>query len=308
MQPLFYFPSTLVGIDDQLDSLRAITSILRPIQLSLNIFQDAHTALDFLNNYQSLLSHTPFLHPLTDGDNIGLPEHCPVNFNVLNIADLANIADRNSEISVLIIDFSMPNINGLTLCRMLKNSPMKKILLTGAHNYQEALTAFNEGVIDRFIQKDSVNLGTELREAIQTLTHQYFANQSRTLLTHLEASNLTPLSDPVFIQFFDAWRKENNIIEYYLIDKIGSFLGINAQGKKRYFIIHTKSSLNDFEELYGEAHNQIPELFHELQRKEKIPFFGIGLSAFDEEISNWNKHFYTANVLEGREIYYVAII
>lgn len=91
----------------------------------------------------------------------------------------------------------------------------------------------------------------------------------------------------------------------FLID---SLLYINARDEKRYFLIHTKSTLHDFEELYGEARDKIPALFHQLQRKEKIPFFGIGLSPFDEEISNWDKHFYTTNVLEGRERYYVATI
>lgn len=308
MQPLFYFPSTIVGIDDHRDSLVAIDTILASSNL-INTFQNPQDALNFLNHYHAPLSLIPFLRPVTEGDEIGFPEHCPVDLNVLDIAKLADFNERQKEISVLIVDFNMPEINGLELCRKLKGTSMKKILLTGENNYKEALAAFNNQIIDNFIQKDSPSLVEELTQATKRLTVQYFSEKSLALLTHLEASHSLPLSDSAFINFFENWRKENKISEYYLIDKIGSFLCINNKGNKQHLILHTKSSLQDFSALYEkEITSQIPELFHDLCTYQKIPFFGVGRSPWEEEICSWEKYFHPSNTLEGKEKYFWTVI
>lgn len=304
MQPLFYFPSTMICIDDHPDSIAALNTIFKPIR-PINTFQDPQEALHFLNHYHSPLSLIPFLRAVTDGDNIGLTEYCPVDLNVLNIAKLAEFSERNKEISLLVIDYNMPEINGIELCRALKGTAMKKILLTGENNYKVALAAFNERIIDNFIQKDSPTLVEELIQSSQTLSHQYFLEKSQALLTHLEASKPLPLSDKKFIVFFEAWRNKNNITEYYLIDKIGSFLCFNHQGEKIHFIVHTESSLKEFSDLYEkEAGNEIPDLFQKLHRYEEIPFFGVGRSPWEEEVNTWVNYFYVAENFEGREIYY----
>lgn len=307
MQPLFYFPSTLIAVDDHRDSLTALHGLFEPFY-PFKTFHKPQEALKFLQNYVPPLSSIPSLKAMTEGENVGLLDSCPVDFNVLDIAQLADLPNRQQEISVLIIDFNMPELNGLELCKKLKHLPMKKILLTGENTYREALLAFNEQIIDSFLQKESPTLGDELLESAQFLTQQYFFEKSQSLLTHLEANKPLPLSDSLFIAFFENWRKENNITEYYLIDKTGSFLCITKQGEKRHFIMHTESSLKEFAEFNeGEAGQIVPELFQALYNHQKIPFFGVGQLPLDTEYENWGSCFYPARLLEGRERYWWAI-
>lgn len=307
IQPLFYFPSTSISVDDHQESLTAICRIFQKTH-TINTFKEPKKALAFLKDYRAPLSSLPFLRALTD-ENIDLPEYCPVDFNVLNISQLIDYTERQKEISVLIIDLNMPEINGLDICRAIKGSAMKKILLTGESDYLQAIAAFNENIIDHFIQKDSKTISDDLIQSVNNLTHQYFFERTKALQDHLETREPLPLSDKKFILFFQNWRKENNITEYYLIDKTGSFLCIDATGKKLYFVIHTNKTLNTFVELYEEeTEDDIPLLMESIRCREKIPFFGIGQSAWQKDTKTWKNYFYPAEILEGRETYYWAAI
>lgn len=308
IQPLFYFPSTMIAVDDQPNTLLSV-NLLFEKNYQMRTFQDPQNALDDLTNYRPPLSQIPFLRAATENMNSDLLENCPVDFNVLNIAQLAEYAERQKEISVLIIDFNMPGMNGLEVCRALQDTPMKKILLTGDSNYQEAIAAFNGRIIDHFIHKGSATLTEELTRSVQNLTTQYFYERSQALLAHLETYKPLPLSDPKFIAFFEAWCQKNTIREYYLMDRTGSFLCINAQGKTLHFVVHTDNTLNTFVDLYDdETRDELPALLQSVRDRQKIPFFGLGRSSWQVDISVWGQYFYSAEVLEGRENYYWTVI
>lgn len=114
------------------------------------------------------------------------------------------------------------------------------------------MNAFNDGIIDCFIRKDELALTTDLLSYIQKLHIHYFVDMTKPFLTHLEADYKLPQSDPIFINFFYDWCRNNEIIEYYLIDKNGTFLTINKDGHAKYFLTHTDRSLETFTELYQE--------------------------------------------------------
>jgi len=68
----------------------------------------------------------------------------------------------------------MPNMTGLDLCYKLQDFPFKKILLTGEMQHEEAVKAFNAGLIDRFIRKYDPDLFSVLKTHIKILERQYF--------------------------------------------------------------------------------------------------------------------------------------
>jgi CheY-like chemotaxis protein len=178
---------------------------------------------------------------------------------------------KQQEITILIVDYKMPELNGLDLCRALKDLAIKKILLTGEGGNSEAVDAFNEKLIHHFIRKDSATLLEDIQASIEELSLYYFSEQSKPLLKHLETKYLLPVSDKIFQKHFLNWKAKNDIIEYYLIEKFGSFLCFNSKGETYYFITHTKDSLQYFLSLCEESHIIIPE---EIKNAQKIPFFG----------------------------------
>jgi CheY-like chemotaxis protein len=297
--PMFYFPTTTIWVDDNNNFLKAAEEILGSNQLKT--FNDPQACLSFFTSYQSIFSKIPFLHGCIDNDYYGSVNHSPVDFNVPALQQIKDHSERQNEISVVIVDYKMPGMNGIELCRELKNSPIKKILLTGEANAKEAITAFNENIIDRFIPKNSTSLVNDVRTHLNNLNLQYFCERTYGLLQHLEADSKLPLTDPSFIDFFNHWRQAHAIKEYYLIDKNGSLHVTNEKNQSYYFILHTDKSLNSFITLYQD---EIPDMMAAIKNREKIPFFGVGREGWEFETKEWSNYFYEPQVLAGRENYY----
>ena len=81
----------------------------------------------------------------------------------------------------------MPSLNGVEFCSQLKQKSFKKIMLTGKAGESVAVQAFNEGIIDKFIRKDSPNFEKTLTVAIEELQHEYFRNLSTVVTDSLAA-------------------------------------------------------------------------------------------------------------------------
>lgn len=307
LQPMFYFPSTLVWLDDDPLFIQASLPALEKPHYPLKVFNHPHDCLVFFEHYSPPLSKMPFLRGSTHDEYYETLQHSPVDFNVLSIGNLAEYDKRHHEVSVLIIDFNMPDMNGLEVLQQLRHCPMKKILLTGETDYHNAVNAFNEGIIDRFVQKNSPTLFADLKQYVCLLNRQYFDELTQPLLAHLETERKIPLSDPIWIDFFQAWCRTNAIREYYLIDKTGSFLCINQQDEAFYFILHTENTLDAFVKTYEED-EELKSFVDSVKMREKIPFFGCGKEAWQFEAKNWEAHFYSAATLQGRELYHWHVI
>jgi CheY-like chemotaxis protein len=302
--PLFSYPATVVCVDDDPLFIASVTQLLKNSHTTT--FNSPEQSIKFFQQYKPLLQKINFMRGYTEVEGYDMLNHMPVDFNVSALKELYTNSERSGEVTVLVTDYNMPSMNGIDLCRALRALPMKKILLTGAADYQQAVTAFNEGLIDCFIQKDSQTLAQDILFHLKRLSHQYFVDRSRQLLNHLETDYPLPLSDPIFISFFEEWCKKNEIQEYYLIDKHGNFLLIDKEGKKSYFIIHTERTLGVFIEFHQDDKESAP-FIRAVESGEKIPFFGEGVESWELQPDQWAACFYSSQLLVGQQKYYWAI-
>jgi len=299
--PLFRYPTTVSWVDDDDVLLQVATDIIGQDE-NLITFNSPSSFLSFISTYVPHLETVHFTAPKTECDDYETVNHLPIDINSLAFFQLPTQPERKKEISLLIVDYHMPEITGLELCRHLKNKPFKKILLTGEATIKQAVAAFNEGIIDCFLQKDSPTLIDDIKKHLCILKDEYFLDQSKSLLLHLETDKKIPLSDPIFVSFFKSWCKENEIQEYYLFDKQGNMQVVNSKGKSC-FVIHTDNSLDQFCEIYGD-NQDASHLIADVKERKKVPFFGIGLEGWQCNKNDWPQHFYVPEVLEGREKYY----
>ncbi|HEX4044572.1 MAG TPA: response regulator, partial [Gammaproteobacteria bacterium] len=209
--PLFYFPSTICWVDDDDLFLTAINSTFGT-HYRCRTFNTPEKALQFFTSYTPAVAQIELIRPFTESDLFDTSQHLPVNLNIPAITRLSQMANNLLEISLLIIDYSMPRTNGLEICQRLKHLPFKKILLTGELTNETALTAFNQGLIDKFIKKDH-GITETLKSTINALCDQYFCEQTNHLLIHMETIRKSPLSDPAFCEFFHTLRQKLNIKE-----------------------------------------------------------------------------------------------
>lgn len=304
--PLFYFKPTVGWVDDDASFLNTINIIFKN-HYHCSMFNKPEHAIDYIKSYQSPLSQINFKREFTESDRFGAHDHFPVDINIKNIRNLVSLPEKSSEIAVLVVDYHMPDSNGVELCEKLKSIPIKKILLTGEGTIETAIDAFNKGLIDKYIKK-GCDLGGKLKEYIDELIFQYFYEKSENLISHLEASKPSLLSDPIFANHFKAWCKTHDINEYYLINKQGSFLTKDKDGKLVYFIIMSEQERDDFIKNNDELVDIVNPLLTSMSEGKIIPFFGHDKESWEIDLNEWGNYFYPAEVLEGREKYYWTVV
>ncbi len=304
--PLFYFKPTICWIDDDQLFLAAVNVSFKKNYNCLT-FNKPDEAINFFHTYQSPLSAMTFKREFIESDKFGIHDHYPVDIKISNIKNLLNMTDKLHEIAVLVIDYNMPNTNGLEICKQLQSFTMKKILLTGDAGQGKAVEAFNLGLIDKFIEKGH-NIADKLQKCVEELIYQYFYERTANLISHIEASRPSLLSDHHFVKFFNIWRIENKIEEFYLINRQGSFLVKDKNGKLAYFVVMSEDDKNEFLKLNDELLEEAGQLLTDVARGKLIPFFGVGKESWDIDVKEWGEYFFSAQVIEGRGRYYWAVV
>ncbi len=304
--PLIYYPTTVCWVDD--DSLLLETfTICFEDKLTIQAENHPKIALEKLCQHHDLLQPENLLRSCVDHEDYDLSDHLPVDINFSAIDDIRNNPERYHDIAVLIVDYNMPEMDGITLCHQLKSLPAKKILLTGERDPQKAITAFNDGIIDRFICKGEADLDDILLTHINTLTQDYFIQQTAALRHHIEADKKLPQSDPVFCEIFDEIAIKHHITAYFLADKNGGMILINSQQDTFYLVVHTKATLDQFVSLH-EGNAETQSLVAAVTKRESIPFFGKGKEAWDVDPEEWPQHFYAPLQSQNNATYYCAVV
>lgn len=298
--PLFYFPTSVIYVDDDLASIDAFSHLLDD-ELELLCYTDSKKVLEYFSKYKSPLDSISFTNKVFDIDDQNT--QATIQLDISKIIQLIKSKVKYDEVSVLLTDYHMsPNLDGLELCKALKGQRIKKMLLTQLQDYELAKSALNSGVIDFFANK-SDHL-EQVESTLVDLAKHYFSDMTATLLQHLETNKTSPFSDPVFIRFFNDLVGEHSISEYYLIDKNGSYLLITKDDKRYVLIVHTDNSLEEFVDLLKE-YNKLDEVIKLIENKEYIPFFGIEKSLTNSVVSKINNYLFKAQLLEGKQKYYV---
>lgn len=305
--PLYHFNPSLCFIDDDPYLLSALTMNFSNSYHCYS-FTSPIKALDFLQSYQSPLSNINFTG---SHDHLDV-HHADITTSYLNLKEISNLHKnplRLNELTVLIVDQQMPEISGLELCQQIKHMPIKKLLLTADTNHHQAIDAFNANIIDMFINKGNEKLPKVLDAYVKQLNHKYFIDKTYSFLMHIESDKKKILSDPLFYDFLNTYHKENNICEYYLIDKSGSFLLLNNKQEISYIIVMTDEDIENFINLNQDsATPAVEDLLIQMSNHQLLPFFGIGKECWQVDMQLWRSYFYPAKQLVGRETYTYSII
>ncbi len=304
--PTCYFPSTTLFLDDSRDFLLNFVLQLDE-NVAYRIFDTPLEALNFIHNRRyklELLSH----HCISESPEA---KNGPLTNHTIHL-DLATIHAeiynpyRFSEISVVVVDYAMPGMDGLEFCRRIENPNIKKILLTGQADENMAIAAFNEGLIDRYIKKSDVHVAELITKSIYELQSSYFQAMSDTVVKMLSAHSPTCLQDKKFAGFFKQLCKEKGIVEYYLIDNSGSFLMLDEDATASFLIVKNRLDMRlhyDFARDNGAGEDVLEQLNH----FEKIPLFWQSQYSATQRI-DWSTCLVDANRFISDDTYYYAFV
>src|SRR5690606_33452954 len=152
---LFYYPTQTILVDDDPDFLDAVSLLLHS-STSYRLFQSAKQALTHVNGSNQ---HVEMIRRCYSSYKTG-----PFDSDTLNHVDINEIykevynSERFLPPTVVVVDYSMLEMNGLEFCIALSNPYVKKILLTGQADTDLAVQAFNDRLIDQYISKKDQNL------------------------------------------------------------------------------------------------------------------------------------------------------
>lgn len=303
--PVYSHPTLTVLVDDSDSFLRSLSFQLDPM-LASQTFHDTTTALQWLR--QGPPSGCVPLHVNFDMHNLPA-DQCNVALDLERIYRIGEQRQRFATPSVLVVDYSMPQMNGLEFCAAVEHLPCKKILFTGAADEKIAVSAFNRGLIDRYIKKSDDHALDILELEIAALQRDYFDTQSETLRELVLLHNYNFLGDPALARLVRELSARMGFVEHYIFPNPTGILFLDKHGKASLMMIETEQGMYAQYEIARDS-DAPPSLMDALLERRVLPFFSDpdGDGMYSRRVGeNWHRYCAAPQICQGRETYYWAL-
>lgn len=302
---LCYYPTTVVMVDDDAKFLNKMSKELVKNKIAVKSFTNPSQSVDFINHPPQRLSFIKAV--LKPGE--ASKGHIVVNIDLREIQQQILSPDRFSEITLVTMEYSMPGITELNFSQHIHKDDIQFMLLTQRAGQGLAIQAFNKGLIHQFIMKDHPALASHVLNTIANQQLRHFQRQSNIIfsrypqLQKLEAM----LTDPPLVEFFHKQCAKNNIVEYYLLDREGSFLLADGKGNLQILVLKNEDSMENYYQK-ARAAESTPSIITKLEKRTHVPLF----YSRDEATSSpdsWEPCLFPAKMLKGeRNNYYYSMI
>jgi CheY-like chemotaxis protein len=303
--PVYAHPTTTVLVDDSDSFLRSLSFQLDPMMAN-KTFHDTSDALHWLRN-SAPESGVP-LHVNFDMQNLPA-DQCNVALDLERIYRIAEQKQRFATPSVLVVDYSMPQMNGLEFCAAVAHLPCKKILFTGAADEKIAVSAFNRGLIDRYIKKSDDHALDVLEMEVAALQESYFDSRSDILREMVALHDYRFLRDPALAEVVRELKRTLGFVEHYIFPNPTGILFLDQHGKATLMVIETEQSMYSQYEIARDS-DAPRSLLHALLERRVLAFFSdpYGDGMYNSGMSeNWHRYCAAPRICEGNETYYWAL-
>lgn len=297
------FPTTVVLVDDSASFLTNLELHLHKHNVVTKKFSNPEQALKFLSDDYEI---NPYLNNCIEHySNLELDDYD--QHSVVKIENLYQHIfdfDRYNEIAVLVVDQSMPVLSGMDLCRALRDRPFKILMLTGATSSQEVISAFNEGIIDKFVSKNELEHFDHLLSIIKELQKQYFKERSQIIIENI-ALGETAIKEKSFSKLFNDIIQKYNIIEYFMYQHEGSYVLLDQQGQTYWFIVQSKEQLEHWHEVA--MYHERDDIILERLKNYQTLFYVDSNSPWPNTDDEWLEHCYPIQPIPHSDYFYTLI-
>lgn len=213
-------------------------------------------------------------------------------------------ANRLQEVSVLVVDYAMPQMNGLQFCKQLRDSPVKKIMLTGMADADLAVAAFNDGLIDLFLMKDREDSFEQLDRAILKLQHEYWAERIQSLFSVLPTDSILNKAD--FRDLHGEICQCYQLVESYPLNASGDMLFLDQQAKPHWLGVYDAARLNTLLNI-AEGNEAPNEILTMIRQRQVAPFFSSE-SDLQVPVDQWRPYLQPLRVWQCKQPLYYSHI
>lgn len=302
-----YYPTTTVFLDDCHPFLKDL-----PLAVSEDIayvpFRIPEHAIHYINDKIGC-------NPVEDPDCIQSENECcdlerdfKIRVNIEAIPSKIEDKGRFFEPSVLVVDYDMPDLNGLEVCQAIKNPYVKKILLTGVADEHIAVEALNNNIIDYYIKKSSPNVFAKINALIRQFQSQYFDELSTVVRKTLKTGCYF-LDDLKFNEYFSSLLNDNKIVEYYFkkatVNTPCEFTMVAGSGAPYRLTIYNDQLFEQHLDLAEEDVKAPDELISALKERTHILNFPSFDCYYDSRLNDWQNYLLPVEKIIGeKENYY----
>jgi CheY-like chemotaxis protein len=291
----YYHPTTVIIVDDN-DLFLHTLDLRMPAEMAYVLCHDPRKALLRVNQRTSLAPiPVRCMAIAADAQN---SHDSTIRLELGLIEEEIKNTERFSRPSVVVVDFAMPEMNGLEFCRSIEDPAVKKILMTGVADERLAVKAFNEGLIDRFLPKHGGGALDLVVAHAQELQKSYFIDQQRAFA---ETLSLTPpnfLTDQVLSGVFDALYVRHHFVEHYLVADPPGLLMLSATGSLyRWIVLSECDALEQVEFARRLAAPQ--HVIDALAEQRCVAYLFDDLDALRDDPADWSDYLHRATVVNG---------
>lgn len=305
-----YYPTTVLMVDDNADLLKDIAFGLMsgPRKYKSRYSTVPQEIIDMLKKQEDtpqsfIAKYTATAEEYFDTAKTIVRIDIPAIHQILYETPL-----RFDQYVVLIVDYAMPDMNGLALCqhiRQVLKLPIKIIMLTGEADQTTAVQAFNDKAIDRFVLKSDPDYIRKILEYLHELHMEYFEEITRAMLAVSPVYQQILWKDSQFLEFFNTTAHQHQAVEYYLLEESGSFLFLDARKNVTRLIIKTEEDILHLYELAADDRSAPAAVIEGLKQCKKLAYFSEGESD-SLPVKQW--HLYDTQPLPGVHAGYYAIL
>lgn len=306
----FFHPTSVVVVDDDPDFLQSFDFLVGD-EIACRLYSNPQEAVAHLkDDATTALPGAPFFFPCASAEGYRRffePTDRFIAFTSSKIRDLMFNDRRFDMPSVVVVDFDMPDINGVEFCRRIKDLPCKKVILTGKADEKVAVQAFNEGLIDRFICKHSETVSEEIFATLHQLQWAYFKDLTAPMVEALRVKPPEFVDDPGFATYFQSLCEREGVIEYYFSANPQGVLMLDADGGMKFLLVRGDRDLRAHCEIV-EDYEGPQELQERLMSGQEQPWFPTHHGYYEPEITNWQDYIYPVERIAGRDDWSCSLI
>lgn len=218
------------------------------------------------------------------------------------------VFDRNRFLfpAVIVVDYAMPNMNGIEFCEAIDDLPCKKILFSREASQDIAIDALKRGLIDHYLKKNERHSLDRLEVIIAELEIEFFQERSKALKELLVTNEHRFLFDESMYLVVEGLVVEHAYTEHYLFPDPPGLVLVDNEGKAKLLVVYSREGL--MAHLQVVRHLDGPaDLIEALVQEQVVPFFWKTGGAYTKEVTDWREFCLPANLCAGDDDFFWAV-